>query len=141
MLYEVITIKSFRQRFVWLPFLMIAAGSVFLIIALARPREKLDESKKVTNGVAIELVIDHSGSIRITSYNVCYTKLLRIIYIKANISIMRNGSSVYTYESEEFKGAGLNWTQANSKGLEKLFEAFGENSEFAAGAQGAFSLD
>lgn len=64
-----------------------------------------------------------------------------IIYIKANISIIRNGANVYTYETEEFKGAGLNWTQANQKGLDKLFEDFGEYSEFAEDANKAFSID
>ena len=64
-----------------------------------------------------------------------------IIYVKANISILRNGANIYTYETEEFKGAGLNWTQANTKGLEKLFEDFENSSEFAEEANKAFTLD
>jgi len=64
-----------------------------------------------------------------------------IIYIKANISILRNGASVYTYETEEYKGAGLNWTQANTKGLEKLFEQFSANGEFSDEAGKAFTID
>lgn len=55
-------IKSLRQSFLWLPPLLIFAGSLFMITALARPRERLDETRKVTNGVAIEFVIDRSGS-------------------------------------------------------------------------------
>ena len=64
-----------------------------------------------------------------------------ILYVKANISIFRNGASVYTYETAEYKGAGLNWTQANTKGLDKLFEDFGPESDFAADAGQAFSID
>lgn len=64
-----------------------------------------------------------------------------IIYIKANISILKNGVNLYTYETEEFKGAGLNWTQANTKGLEKLFEQFNAGSDFSGTAGQAFSVD
>lgn len=64
-----------------------------------------------------------------------------IIYIKANISIFRNGASVFTYETDEFKGAGLNWTQANTKGLEKLFEQFRSDGDFSIEAGKAFSID
>ena len=64
-----------------------------------------------------------------------------IIYIKANISLLRNGANIYTYETEEFKGAGLDWIQANTKGLEKLLANFETNSEFAIEANRAFSMD
>ncbi|MBI9107617.1 MAG: VWA domain-containing protein [Spirochaetales bacterium] len=57
-----IGMKSFRQSLLWLPPLLVFIGSLLMITALARPREKLDETKKVTNGVAIEFVIDRSGS-------------------------------------------------------------------------------
>ena len=55
-------IKSFRQRLLWLPPLLVFIGILLLITALARPRQRLDETRKVTNGVAIEFVIDRSGS-------------------------------------------------------------------------------
>lgn len=55
-------IKSVRQRLLWLPPLLFFTGSLLLITALARPRERLDETRKITNGIAIELVIDRSGS-------------------------------------------------------------------------------
>ena len=64
-----------------------------------------------------------------------------IIYVKANISIMKGGASMYTYETEEFKGAGLNWTQANTKGLEKLFEEFDNDPDFSSAAGRAFTVD
>ncbi len=57
-----VKVKSLRQRLLWIPLLLIVAGSLLLILALARPRERLDETRKVTNGVAIEFVIDRSGS-------------------------------------------------------------------------------
>lgn len=53
---------SLRQRLIWLPNFLITAGLVLAVIALARPGEMLDESRTVTEGVAMELVIDRSGS-------------------------------------------------------------------------------
>lgn len=64
-----------------------------------------------------------------------------IIYIRANISIMRGGNNVYTYETDEVKGAGLNWTQANSKGLDKLFDELKFDDEFSEAAFNAFTID
>ena len=55
-------IKSVRQRLLWLPTVLMLTGGLLMITALARPRERLDETRKVTNGVAIEFVIDRSGS-------------------------------------------------------------------------------
>jgi len=64
-----------------------------------------------------------------------------IIYVKANISIMRGGNNVYTYETEEVKGAGLNWTQANSKALDKLFDELSFDTDFSGEAFNAFTVD
>lgn len=55
-------IVSLRQRFILLPKFLMTIGLILAVIALARPREMLDETKNVTEGVAIELVIDRSGS-------------------------------------------------------------------------------
>ena len=57
-----IGVKSLRQRLLWVPPLLMFAGSLLMITALARPRQRLDETRKVTNGVAIEFVIDRSSS-------------------------------------------------------------------------------
>ena len=57
-----IGIKSARQKLLWLPVLLVFTGTALMITALARPRERLDETRQVTNGIAIEFVIDRSGS-------------------------------------------------------------------------------
>ncbi|MDC7123970.1 MAG: VWA domain-containing protein [Spirochaetales bacterium] len=54
--------KSLRQNLLWLPTLLFFLASLFMIAALARPRKRLDEVRKVTSGVAMELVVDRSGS-------------------------------------------------------------------------------
>ncbi len=57
-----IGVKSLRQRFILLPKILMAAGLILAVTALARPGESLDETRNVTEGVAMELVLDRSGS-------------------------------------------------------------------------------
>ena len=66
---------------------------------------------------------------------------LEIIYVKANIAVSRGGRNIYTFETEECKGGGLNWSQANSKALEKLFPSLEDNGDFIEGITGAFAFD
>jgi Ca-activated chloride channel family protein len=55
---------SLRQRLSRLPLFLRIAAAVLLIVALARPQSGRDPIKKVSEGVAIEMVIDRSGSMR-----------------------------------------------------------------------------
>ena len=53
---------SLRQRLRFLPQVLCFLGMILLVIALSRPREPLGEERKITEGVAIQLVIDRSSS-------------------------------------------------------------------------------
>lgn len=53
---------SFRTRFVWLPMALRILAIVFLIISFARPQKGHEKVRDVTKGIAIEMVIDRSGS-------------------------------------------------------------------------------
>jgi len=64
-----------------------------------------------------------------------------IIYVKGNLSVMRGSKSIFTYETPEAKGGGLNWSQANTKALEKLFADMEADPAFTEGITGAFSFD
>ncbi len=55
-------VVSLRQRLMHLPEILIIAGLIFAAAALARPRTVIDENRNITQGVAMELVIDRSGS-------------------------------------------------------------------------------
>jgi hypothetical protein len=66
---------------------------------------------------------------------------LVIIYAKANVAVVKEGRTLYTYETPEQKGGGLNWSQANTKALENLFSSLEEDSLFTQGMTGAFALD
>ncbi len=54
--------RSFRQRLAGLPVALRVLVLVLLVVALARPQMGREKVKEVTKGVAIEMVIDRSGS-------------------------------------------------------------------------------
>lgn len=54
--------RTFRQRLYIVPPILFILGSIFLIIALARPQERLTKSSITTESIAIEMAIDISGS-------------------------------------------------------------------------------
>ncbi len=54
--------RTVRERLVYLPELFFLASLVFLIIALARPQRGFSEVRRVTNGIAVEIVMDRSSS-------------------------------------------------------------------------------
>jgi Ca-activated chloride channel family protein len=56
--------RSVRARFLYLPVVMRSAALVLLVVALARPRSGNDPFRNVTEGVAIQMVLDRSGSMR-----------------------------------------------------------------------------
>ena len=53
---------SWRARLAFIPDLLFALGFILSVFALARPQKVLKESFKVTEGVAMELVVDRSSS-------------------------------------------------------------------------------
>jgi len=54
--------RSVRQRIIWLPDLLRIAAIVLFIIALARPQSGLEQIRETNKGIAIEMVLDRSGS-------------------------------------------------------------------------------
>ena len=53
---------SLRHRLVWLPAALQLLALALLIVAIARPREGLEQVVDVSRGIAIEIVVDRSGS-------------------------------------------------------------------------------
>ncbi|MBT3287761.1 MAG: VWA domain-containing protein [Victivallales bacterium] len=53
---------SWRQVFVGLPYLLRLAALALLIVALARPQQGTNQVRDASKGVAIEMVVDRSGS-------------------------------------------------------------------------------
>jgi Ca-activated chloride channel family protein len=53
---------SWRQRTLWLPEMLRTLALCLLVIALARPQEGLEKVRQATEGVAIAMTVDRSGS-------------------------------------------------------------------------------
>lgn len=53
---------SLRQRLLWTPRALRAAALVCLVVALARPQKGLERVRDINQGIAIEMVVDRSGS-------------------------------------------------------------------------------
>lgn len=76
--------RSVRQRLGFIkPFLLIFS-MVLLVIALARPRYGMEEVKTVNKGIAIEMVIDRSGSmgagIRYEGKNITRLDAVKLVF-------------------------------------------------------------
>jgi Ca-activated chloride channel family protein len=57
---------SLRARLLWVPLVLRAAALVLIVIAIARPQAGLNPVRNVTEGVAIAMVVDRSGSMNRT---------------------------------------------------------------------------
>lgn len=53
---------SFRQRFLTAPLVLRVLALIFIAVALARPQQGRERVRDVSKGVAIEMVVDRSGS-------------------------------------------------------------------------------
>jgi len=53
---------SIRTRTVWFPGMLIGCGLILLLVALARPQEIVGDTKATRDTIALELVVDRSGS-------------------------------------------------------------------------------
>lgn len=56
---------SLRQQLAFLPLALRMAALILFIFALARPQEGKEQVRDVSRGVAIEMVVDHSSSMRV----------------------------------------------------------------------------
>jgi Ca-activated chloride channel family protein len=73
---------TFRQRMLWLPKALTIAALLFLIVGLARPREGREQTVVDSEGIAIEMVVDRSGSMRAMDFKVDGEHVDRLTAIK-----------------------------------------------------------
>ena len=57
--------KSMRQRLLWMPSTLRWGAYILLVVALARPQAGRERVQEISQGVAIEMVLDRSGSMRL----------------------------------------------------------------------------
>jgi len=61
---------TLRQRLLWLPRALFLLALLFLIISLARPREGRQQTVTQSEGIAIEMVVDRSGSMQALDFRI-----------------------------------------------------------------------
>ena len=82
---------TWRQRFRWLPAALTLASMLAMIIGLARPREGREKTVTETEGIAIELVVDRSGSMQAMDFKIDDEHVDRLTAIKKVVAEFVNG--------------------------------------------------
>jgi Ca-activated chloride channel family protein len=74
--------RTLRQRLTWLPDVLLLLAIAGLIIALARPRDGRQRTVSQSEGIAIELVVDRSGSMQALDFRIDGERVDRLMAIK-----------------------------------------------------------
>lgn len=75
-------VPTWRQRMAWLPGALFLLGLALVIVSLAGPREGREQTITQSEGIAIELVVDRSGSMRAMDFRVNEQPVDRLTAIK-----------------------------------------------------------
>lgn len=73
---------TWRQRLAWLPAALTLAAVALTIVALARPREGREQTVVDADGIAIEMVVDRSGSMQAMDFKINGQHVDRLTAIK-----------------------------------------------------------
>lgn len=73
---------TLRQRLTWLPAALTLASIAVAIVAMARPREGREQTIVDSQGIAIELVVDRSGSMQAMDFQIDDQHVDRLTAIK-----------------------------------------------------------
>jgi len=73
---------TLRQKLLWLPKVLFLLALLFLVISLARPREGREQTITQSEGIAIEMVVDRSGSMRALDFKIAGEHVDRLTAIK-----------------------------------------------------------
>lgn len=73
---------TLRQRMAWLPGVLTIAAVLAMIIGLAQPREGREQTVTDSEGIAIEMVVDRSGSMQAMDFQVDGEHVDRLTAIK-----------------------------------------------------------
>lgn len=74
---------TWRQRLAWVPAALTLAAVTLSIVALARPREGREQTIVDADGIAIEMVVDRSGSMRALDFQIDGQHVDRLTAIKS----------------------------------------------------------
>lgn len=88
---------TLRQRMTWLPAVLTMGAILFLILGLTRPREGREQTVVESEGIAIEMVVDRSGSMRAMDFKINGQNVDRLTAIK-------NVASKFVSGGEQLEG-------------------------------------
>ena len=74
--------RTWRTRLIWLPSTLSLLALLLIVVALARPRFGRDQSFIRSEGIAIQLVVDRSGSMRALDFQIDGQSVDRLTAIK-----------------------------------------------------------
>ncbi len=74
--------RTWKQRLWWLPAALRISAVVLLIVALARPQEGRKQTVSESEGIAIEMVVDRSGSMQAMDFTVDGEPVDRLTAVK-----------------------------------------------------------
>lgn len=74
---------TLRQRLLWLPKVLFLLSLLLLIFSLARPREGRQQTISESEGIAIEMVVDRSGSMQALDFKIDGEHVDRLTAIKS----------------------------------------------------------
>ena len=83
--------RSVRQRLLWLPLALRLLAMLLLIVALARPQQGLEKVNEISQGIAIEMVVDRSSSMS-AEMNLDGRKADRLQVVKTLFAEFVNGN-------------------------------------------------
>ena len=95
---------TWRQRLRWLPTALLMAAFVFMVVSLARPRVGREQTLVQTEGIAIELVVDRSGSMMALDFQVDGDHVDRLEALKNVASKFVLGEEDDESETDRLKG-------------------------------------
>jgi Ca-activated chloride channel homolog len=74
---------TLRQRLLWLPKALTLTAIACMIIGIARPREGREQTVSSSEGIAIEMVVDRSGSMQALDFKIDGQQVDRLTAIKS----------------------------------------------------------
>jgi len=74
---------TLRQRLLWLPKLLALVGMGLVIVSLARPREGRQQTVTESEGIAIEMLVDCSGSMQALDFKIEGEHVDRLTAVKS----------------------------------------------------------
>lgn len=93
--------RTIRQRLGWLPTACSIVSLILMIVCLARPRDGKDKTVVDSEGIAIEIVVDRSSSMRALDFQIDNERVDRLAAIKNVASQFILGEESGTWQSDE----------------------------------------